>query len=370
VASTNGTTNGKQLITHSRMASFKTCRKKHFFAYEMAIRREDQAKALRMGSAYHDGLDLLKQGEGLEAAVDRVRNAYATGRPLDPQWAYEWALETETVAAMVAGWQWRWADNPIRILASEQSFVIPLRNPETGKPSTVFALAGKIDGICILEDGRQAVLEHKLLGEDIATESDFWRRLQLDHQVTLYQYAARELGFAVDTVLYDVARKPTIKPCPVPRLDENGLKIVVDVNGNRVFKEPTAKQRKEGAVDGDPRQTADTERGWTLLTDPIAPDDWSARVSADIGTRPDQYFCRKEVPRLDQDVAEFMAEIWEIQQTIRDAQLKGRWFRTVGRDTCPWCEYFALCSTKWNPTDAVLPQGFQIVANVHQELDL
>lgn len=69
----NGT---KQLITHSRLDCFKRCRKRHWFAYEIGLRRETDAKALRMGSAYHDGLEVLGNGGTLEAAQDAVTQRY------------------------------------------------------------------------------------------------------------------------------------------------------------------------------------------------------------------------------------------------------------------------------------------------------
>src|SRR5688572_7225321 len=62
-----------ELITHSRMEAFKTCRKKHWFAYELGIRPSDDARALRMGSAGHAGAEALGRGLGLAAACESVR---------------------------------------------------------------------------------------------------------------------------------------------------------------------------------------------------------------------------------------------------------------------------------------------------------
>src|SRR5690606_32158642 len=90
----------KQLLTHSRMQSFKTCRKKAFFEYETGLRKEIDAKALRMGSAGHDGLDILKQGLGIEAAIEKVRSHYID-RP-DNYDELEWEYERETVECLVS----------------------------------------------------------------------------------------------------------------------------------------------------------------------------------------------------------------------------------------------------------------------------
>lgn len=66
------------------------------------------------------------------------------------------------------------------------------------------------------------------VGEDIQPDSDLWRRLQIDSQISMYVLAARRLGYPVECVLYNVTRKPTIKPTAIPLLDELGVKIVLD----------------------------------------------------------------------------------------------------------------------------------------------
>lgn len=346
-----------QTITHSRQDSFKTCRKRHYWEYEVGLRRAIDAKPLRMGTAFHAGLDAIKHNLTMDDAYAAARACYGL-QPPEYDTA-EWEIEQETVAGLLSGYAWRWSESRIKILATEQSFRLPLLNPETGSPSTIFELAGKIDGICELEDGRLAVLEHKLLGDTIDAGSDYWRRLQLDHQVTLYVYAARQLGYAVDTVLYDVTRKPTIKPTAVPLLDGDGFKIVLDRDGQRVLNK-----------NGKPRQTADTELGYVIQSRPMTTTEWLDKLVGDIGERPEYYFCRQEIPRLDQDIAEFQSELWDIQKTIRDAQRLDRWYRTVNRNTCPMCSCFALCTTKFDPSSiAELPEGFVRVADVHPELE-
>jgi hypothetical protein len=347
----------RHLLTFSRQAAFKACRRRHWYAYEIALRPLVDAKALRMGSAYHCGLDVLKSGSDLEKAIEHVEWYYSQVMLADAD-TDSIAVEMATVKALLSGYAWRWQSSPLHVLASEKAFRLPLLNPRTGHPSTVFELAGKIDGIVCLEDGRGAVLEHKLVSDDIGVGSDFWQRLQIDHQISLYVYAGRKLGHAVDTVLYDVTRKPTIKPTPVAVVDDLGAKIVLDRNGNRV---KTAK--------GLWRQTGSTEEGFTLQTRPMTADEWAAKIVADIGERPDFYFSRVEIPRLDSEIEECLQELWDIQKTIREAQRSGRHYRTVGKDTCPWCPYWGLCASKWT-RDSALPEGFAFVENVHPELGI
>jgi hypothetical protein len=346
--------NMKELLTHSRQDCFKTCRKRHQFAYELGLRRIDDAKALRMGGAFHEGIERIGNGDTLAAACEAVRAKYGRCPPLMD--SYEWSIELETVLRLVCAYQWKWEASQIEHIAVELQFELPLINPETGKKTPNWNLAGKIDAIVRLEDGRLAVKESKLLGDDISSESDLWRRLRIDHQISLYMLATRQLGYAVDTVLYDVTRKPTIGPSAVAVLDELGAKIVLNASGVRVMTE-----KKQW------RQTGDKERGYTLQTRPMTVDEWGDKLTADICERPDFYFARVEVARLDQDLDEYKAEIWDIQQTIREAQKKNRWYRTVNKQTCSYCPYFQICANS-REIGTVAPEGFEFIYDRHPEL--
>jgi hypothetical protein len=346
--------NDIQLLTNSRAECFKACRRRCFWSYECAIRRDTDAKPLRMGTAYHIGLDFLKTGYTIEEALAAVRLYYAcTPTNFDQR---EWELECDTVAALVTGYEWRWKNAPLNWVASEQSFQVPLVNPATGAKSRLFEFAGKADGIIKLEDGRLAVGEHKLLGNDIGLDSDLWRRLQLDGQISGYVFGGRRVGFQVSTVLYDCARKPTIKPNPIAITDDLGAKIVLDKSGERVRTER-----------GQWRQTGDAAKGYTLQTRDMTPTEWCTKLLDDIGEQPDFYFARVEIPRLDSDIAEWSDELWQLQKSLRDAQVHNRFFKTVSFSTCPFCAYWPLCTMRYQPGDP-LPQGFKIVENVNSEL--
>lgn len=346
--------NKKELITHSRQKSFKACRKQHHYAYELGLRRIDDAKALRMGSAFHDGVEQIGKDQPLETVCEAVRTHYERC----PQFItpLEWAYERETVLRLVCAYQWRWQNDSLSYVAVELPFALPLVNPATGKPARWCDRGGKIDAIVRLEDERQAVKETKLLSDDISQDSDLWRLMRIDEQISLYVTAARDLGYPVETVLYDVARKPTIKPGRVPVLDELGAKIVLDAHGDRVKTER-----------GVWRQTGDKERGYVLQERPMTAEEWGEKLTADIGDRPEFYFQRHEIARLDQDLDAYRAELWDVQIQIRDAQKHNRHYRTVSKNSCVWCPYFALC-TSGKELGATAPEGFEFVSDKHPEL--
>ncbi|MEN6532741.1 MAG: PD-(D/E)XK nuclease family protein [Bryobacteraceae bacterium] len=343
-----------RLVTHSQFACARACLRKHYLCYTIGLRPIQSQKPLRFGDNFHIGLEVLKTGATRDEAIE----AGCAGYEIPPAWAdpVEWRVEEATVAAMIAGHSWRYGEDKLEYLSAEQVFEMDLVNPETGRPSRTWKVAGKIDGIVKCPDGRIAVMEYKTTSEDIGPESDYWLRLRCDPQISLYVLAARKLGFPVDFVLYDVSRKPSIAPKLIPEVDDQGRKIVVDGQGTRVFKK-----------DGSPRESASTADGYVLKQRRETPEEFGQRLIADIGERPDFYYARREIPRLDHDLEEFEHELWQQGQMLRQCELTGRWFRNVGRG-CGFCAYKSLCLNGVEVDPSSPPAGFEVVENVHQEL--
>lgn len=357
---------GSNLLTHSRLSSYRTCPRKHYLAYELGIRKDVDAQPLRIGGAVHLAIDLRSKGSEIDEAIE----AATIGYEVVPAWAKtdeqvaDWLIELVTVETLLRGYFDYWEKGghppevtPVEIIESEQSFAIPIHNPDTGSTTPLFRFAGKTDQIVKLANGWVAVQENKTTGDDIGPDSDYWKRLRIDAQISGYFRAAQARDHDVRTVLYNVIRKPSIRPCQVPLLDENGEKVVVDDAGNRVLK-----------ADGTPRQSADSAKGYTLLSRRENADEFGERLRQDIAQRPTFYFARQEIPRIDADLDDFDRELWMLQQQLRESQKSGRWFRNAG--ACLGfgkCTYFDLCTSGWQPSSGV-PSGFTTVTNIHPEL--
>jgi hypothetical protein len=260
--------------------------------------------------------------------------------------AYDWAMELEIVGSLFGGYAWRYELDDVKVLETELQFEVPLINPETGAASRTFHLAGKLDAIAQLADGR----------EDIGPESDYWLRLRVDPQISQYVVAARAIGHNIETVLYDVTRKPTIRPRQIPEVDGDGLKIVTDdATGERVLNK-----------NGSPRQTGG--EGMTVKSRPETPEEFGKRLLDDIGERPDYYYQRREIPRLEDDLLEFNLEVWQQAKHLMDCRSNHRWFRNAGRWTCPFCEFADLCLQSIHVDPGLPPAGYEILSRVHPEL--
>lgn len=344
-----------QRLTNSRMYAARKCLRFHYYRYELGLARPETAKPLRMGSAVHLGLELWRKGATQDEAILAACADYETV----PAWVSDvddWHTEREVVAVLLAGYMWHWGpSDDFEFIDVEAEFNMPLTNPDTTGTSRTFELAGKIDGIVRATIGRLYVYELKTTSYDLSAESEYWQRLRTNPQNGTYTIGARHLGHDVDGVLYDVIRKPTIRPRAIPILDDDGNKIVLDAAGDRVFNKT-----------GKPRQTGGPEM--TLQSRRESPEEYGARLLQDIQTRPEFYFARREIPTLADDVNELQHELWQQGQLILNCQNKNIWFKNVTNITCPHCEYSSLCYNNITVDPEMPPTGFEILEDVHPEL--
>jgi len=244
------------------------------------------------------------------------------------------------------------------VVAVEREFYFPLLNPESEAASKTFVEAGKIDGVLKRKStGQFCVLEHKTTVSDLGLDSDYWPRLEMDSQISKYVLACKYLGWDTNGVVYDVIRKPGQRPSQIPLLDSDGIKIVKDANGERV-------KTKDGKKW---RQTADTEAGYVLQTRPETPAEYHARILSEMETDPAKYFVKKEIPRLDAHLLEYMQDAWALSQQVLYFRRANLWPRNPAACTAyGTCEFFSLCSGR-GCVDGI---QYREKAKAHAELDM
>lgn len=329
------------VVTNSQLTCFRRCQREHHYAYQLGYRTHEDAEALRFGTLWHRGLEAWWQGHGLAAALDA-----GTAGAID-------AYEAVRVRVLLRGYDSRWGHERHEVTAVEKEFYAPLLNPETGAPSRTYELAGKLD--VLLAD---RFVEHKTTSEDIGLGSVYWRRLTLDPQVSTYYAGARSLGHEVRGCLYDVVRKPALRPyTAVPAVDETGVRIVLDAAGERV-------RTKDGKRW---RASADSAQGYASLTRLELPEEYEARLMEEIAAHPDRYYQRGEVVRLEADEHEAALDAWQLTQAMKDGERLGRYPRNP--EAClrygRVCTYFPVCTKSASLEDPAL---YHRVDNVHPEL--
>jgi hypothetical protein len=335
---------GLNVLTHSSESCFKTCPRKFELQYRIGLRPAHDSNALRIGNAFHEGLEVLKKGGDVTTAVGKVRDLYANESVPPWQTAEEFYTEEETAVTLVRAWAERWAgDHVLTYVAVELEFDLPLINPVTGRSSRTFVNRGKIDGIAKGPDGRLLLVEHKTCGIAIDIGADYWRKLAMDAQVSRYVLAARELGYDVHGIAYDVTRKPSIKPKDVTKKDA---------------KEATA----TGHYFGYPLNGAECPAHET-------PKMYAARLLADMRSRPDFYFNRVEIPRTERDLDRFRHEQWMVAQQVHMADRQGHYYRNTNSCMSPYrCTYFDVCASGTDVNEHNIPAGFVVRDVLHPEL--
>jgi hypothetical protein len=240
---------------------------------------------------------------------------------IDP---YELARAT----AMIFGYDCRWsADADLyEVLGVECEFYTALVNPSTGAPSRTWRLGGKLDAaVREKATGREGVVEHKTSGEDITPGSEYWKRLRLDGQVSVYFEGARALGLDPQFCLYDVLLKPKLRPYKATALED------------RKFK-------KDGTLYANQRERDET------------PEEYRDRLVEAIAEAPTSYFARGEVVRLESEMDDALFDVWQIGQQMREAERAGRYPRNP--DACVrfgrTCSYFGVCTGEASLTDPAL----------------
>lgn len=165
------------------------------------------------------------------------------------------------------------------------------------------------------------VMEHKTSSEDIGLGSLYWRKLTLDAQISNYIVGARALGFEPEGVLYDVLRKPALRP--------------LEANSKRAQEES-----------------------------PLA---YRDRMLAAIAEKPDHYFQRGVVVRLEEEERDAAFDVWQVADQIRLSRNANRWPRNV--DSCSQynrlCDYWSVCAGEGSITDGALFEATE----THPELD-
>lgn len=313
------------LLTQSRMGCFRSCPRKHWMRYELGLRPAEESLPIRIGHQFHAGLEAQSRGEAFVCALEDE---------------YQRAL----VLAMLEAHRDWWSglgsvDSPLRpaeILAVELPFEIPVVNPETGAPTPIWRQAGKMDKIVRLADGRVALWEIKTTSRDFSPGADYWVALHLDQQPGSYVIAGRALGYPIETIVYEVTRRPLLRP------------LKATPQGERKF-------TKEGRLYAYQRDRDE------------AAADYQRRIIETMLAAPFQHFARLEVARLDQDLEECRQEIWQQQLAIREAQRSGAWYRNPGTCFSPMpCDYLPICQSRDLTTST--PAGFVRHEDVHPEL--
>lgn len=394
----------KLKMSASAVGDFKACPMRYFGKYIQGLRRIEDTEAQRTGTNWHSIQDIITRKPGsvcvpcgnlaapdpectlcagsgflpddLMIPVVRELNA-AYGKFPDSMDRAK--LERERIVLLygLSGYNWRWGDEPIEVLARELKTSLPLINPTTGRALPYVQSDGIIDKL-IRYNGRPAIIEHKTTGSSLDSDSNFWAHLMLDVQTTFYIYAAQKMQLAgelvdygikpndelINTVLYDVFHKPGIG---FKNLTQGESKKFV-VNGG--YCGQTFEVLDNIDTDGDPgglyvnslpvEVTPGAKEGTFAVRE--TPEMFGARLLQDITQRPDFYFARKELSKTDQQMKQFEKEWLCIYRTIRSMLKMDSFYCNEKQCEATFkCDFISECYTGKKLDGENPPDGFKSI---------
>jgi hypothetical protein len=308
------------VITASRMTEYQRCPRAHYWRFEIGFVKESVGMALRIGSAWASMLERWNGGDEPDQALKAIT---------EPPVTFD-EITIATLTGLFTGYLSKWGDRAVvKSLYAETPFRFPLQ----GMPG--WDVAGVMDGLGSLWDDRSVLVESKTTGESIDPAADYWLRIKFNMQVSQYVLAARELGWDVALAMYDVTRKPTIRPRKsVDNLDRDGKRIVMGF----------------------------------VMSHAETPDEFCERLTTDCAERPDFYFARKEIPIIETDLRAFEAQRLAIAGGINYSRFMQKsftrpedaWPRAATSMNCKFCQFKSFCLADVRPDPKHPPEGFSV----------
>lgn len=227
---------------------------------------------------------------------------------------------------LMRGYDARWVDDVYVSLSVEKTYVSELINPATLSKSRTFDVAGKLD-VYAKRGGKRFVIDHKTTSDEIEDpNASYWQQLKVEGQVTHYLLLMWLQGERPDGAIWDVIRKPQTSPKKLTKADRAGVVAERKYYGVELPYETLA------ALQTDDRETLAM---------------YEARLAHDCThDRPERFFQRRAVPRIDKEILEYAEDLWQHSQDILAARKVERLPKNSG--ACMQygspCQFLGICS--------------------------
>lgn len=377
-------------LSHSCISCFKKCAEMYKNRYVLGLIPDTETESQRYGTNWHkiQEINNLQPGAacpdcakhpdnaecplcnktgvvedgGMDAVVRYLNHVYSNvpaGKTVE-----EYETERVILLYSLIGYNWYYQNSQGQetVLAQELKFSIPLTSPISGRKLPNVEINGMIDKV-VDRGCKVFVKEHKSTGSSIEPDSTYWGHLNLDSQTTLYPYALRVsqalrelagIGRYEDQsvgVLYDVWHRPGIRPKALSQGDSKAFMESGEYCGQKF-------EIGDGVVNGVP-YTAEPGKKEGTFAIRETPDMFGARLLQDITERPEFYFCMKEIPRTDDDLARFERQIFNVFQAIRMLAKTDGWWQDESQCEATYkCPYISLCYNNVEIDPENPPPGF------------
>ena len=260
-------------------------------------------------------------------------------------------LPRATARGLLRGYEARWKDQTWQTESVEQEFCQPIYNlhgeSKYTTRSRTFQVAGKKDVLALDSRKSRWVFDHKTSSQDIEQpDAVFWQQLAIEGQASLYLLSEHVVGKQAVGAVWDVIRKPGIRPKKLTKADQKAV-----TSGLGYFGQDVGEYTKQHVV------REGTEN----------PELYEYRLAHECTENPLRYFQRREVLRLEDEMIEYARELWELATEIRECRQKDRHVRNSGAclEYGTPCTYLGICSGYDTPKS----DNWRSRPCVHSELD-
>lgn len=391
-------------ISASSYATWQTCHRLYYYEQILRLRRAREDGARGFGTMYHSGLEAWWGTAGDDSPWKDPDAPLVAAFGAIAEKAKHIATDRFDVAraeAMMTAYHARWFElrfeNGAEGDGEETWYDVPLRDSD-GVEIPNWRVVGKRDAIKTFEHERM-IVEHKHTSQEIHLGSDYWVRLALDMQATMYLDGAQQAGHKeIQKLLYDVSRKPRITPelatpeekrkltkgkgcttCGGRAGGKNG-----PAKGTGLIRVPTPEGSTYAGESIEQHCPDCKNTGWREPPALYANqrdvdesvDDYRARVREELAEMPDAYFRQGTLTRSPEQIAEARENLvtasGEIESMTRIAQtrtldgsvhgIKARSCFTMNTSTCMniygrRCDFLPVCTREiLNPYESPLYQ--------------
>jgi len=292
--------NGKYILTHSLLTTFKLCHRKHYLSQVKRLTLKVTPTPWVTGKALHRGVELFYRRRSLDEMVEgsyKVFNKAVTQAKgfLTPEQVQTLDVQKAMVEGMLIGYSkiYRSDLKKFQVLDEpEKQFYIPIRHPETKEEHPHFVYGGVIDlpfrkkkeQFCWIKETKTAA----------QVDKEYMSRVALDTQITGYMLGALSLfKMPVKGVLYDIVKKCMLR-------------------------------QKQGE----------------------SFPSYCRRVTDDYISRPDFYYIREEIRRAKADIDAFKSDLWMAAEDLHHIMQKELYHRNAPAACMMYhmpCQFIPIC---------------------------
>lgn len=196
---------GGEYVSFSMLSNMK-CPRLWKYMYIDRLYPREKSIPLIAGSIWHDVcmhgyFNGVKKKQILKNISKEYKMLIKTNRSTRQEYTQELIKMEAVTRAAFKGYVKLYARDEFKVIATEKRFAVPIVKG--------VVMGGSIDRLVKNDNGELWIKEYKFTSR---IDQDTVVRTEIDHQVSIYFWAAQKLGLKPKGIIYDMTKKPYLKP--------------------------------------------------------------------------------------------------------------------------------------------------------------